>query len=66
MLRLCLFLWSLLFMAIRWASSADKHSVPREDVLYAISHAIAQAELKGRSGELTIIYVEHPHGQTER
>jgi hypothetical protein len=53
-------------MAIRWASSADKHFIPREDALYAIGHAVAQAQLDGRAGEVTIVYVGHPHEQTDR
>ena len=53
-------------MAVRWASSADKHVIPREDALYAISHAAGQAQIEGGAGEVTIVYVGHPHGQTDR
>ena len=55
-------MWYLFIAAIRWASSADKHLIPREDALYAIG----QAQLEGRAGEVTIVYVGHPHGPTDR
>ena len=60
------FLWYLFIVAIRWASSADKHFIPREDALYAISHAAGQTQLEARAGEVTIVYVGHPHGRTDR
>lgn len=28
-------------MAVTWSDSADKHSIPREEALYAMSHAHA-------------------------
>lgn len=53
-------------MGVEWARSADKHGVPREDALYALIHYEVSAEVEGEQGEKTIVYVGHPHGQTER
>lgn len=53
-------------MAIEWKTSAAKHSISREDALYAMTHAEASAEIDGLPGETTTVYVGHPHGQTER
>lgn len=55
-----------LSMGVRFTSSADKHGIPREDSLYAIMHAKASAEVEGEAGETTMVYVGHPHGQTDR
>lgn len=49
-------------MGVEWTHSADKHGIPRADALYSIAHA----EVKGRPGEVTIVYVGHPHAQTNR
>ncbi|MDZ7576819.1 MAG: hypothetical protein U0904_01370 [Candidatus Nanopelagicales bacterium] len=53
-------------MGVRFTSSADKHGISREDSLYAIMHAQASGEVEGEPGETTMVYVGHPHGQTER
>ncbi|MGZ0069846.1 hypothetical protein [Microbacterium arborescens] len=53
-------------MAIDYTRSADKHGIPREDALYAMLHAEASAEVDGEPGEVTMVYVGHPHGQTDR
>ena len=53
-------------MGVRFTSSADKHGIPREDSLYAMVHAQAAAEVEGKPGETTIVYVGHPHAQTDR
>lgn len=53
-------------MPVQWASSADKHGVPHEDAIYAIAHAVGSEQLQGRPGEITTVYVGHPHGQTDR
>lgn len=53
-------------MAIEWTASAAKHDIPRDDALYAMTHAEATAELDGHPGETTTVYVGHPHGQTDR
>lgn len=53
-------------MAIEWASSADKHEIPREDTLYAMLHPEVTAEIVGRPGETTTVYIGHPHPQTHR
>lgn len=60
------FLWYSLCMPIEWTTSAGKHKVPREDVLYAIANATGSEELQGHPGETTTVYVGHPHGQTDR
>lgn len=53
-------------MAVEWTSSADKHGIPREDALYAMANHDAKTDLAGRPGEVTTVYVGHPHGQTDR
>lgn len=53
-------------MAIRWTDSAAKHGISRDDALYAITHAEGTDELDGAAGETTVVYVGHPHGQTDR
>ncbi|WP_201276641.1 hypothetical protein [Marisediminicola senii] len=53
-------------MGVEWTRSADKHDVPREDALYVMMHFQVSAEVEGEPGETTIVYVGHPHGQTER
>lgn len=53
-------------MGVEWTRSADKHGVSREDALYAMMHAEVTAEIEGDPGERTLVYVGHPHGQTER
>ncbi|WP_336653526.1 MULTISPECIES: hypothetical protein [unclassified Leucobacter] len=53
-------------MGVEFTRSADKHGIPREDSLYAIMHAAVSAELDGEPGETTMVYVGHPHGQTDR
>ena len=60
------FLWYVLIVAIEWTKSAAKHGISRDDALYAMTHAEADAELDGQSGETTVVYVGHPHGQTDR
>ncbi|WP_221739668.1 hypothetical protein [Arachnia propionica] len=52
-------------MGVHFTDSADKHRVPREDSLYAIMHAEASAEIDGLPGEVTKVYVGHPHAQTD-
>lgn len=49
-------------MGVEWARSADKHGIPREDTLYAMTHAEAAAELDGEPGEQVIVYVGRAHG----
>lgn len=53
-------------MGVQFANSADKHGIPREDTLYAIMNAEVSAEVEGEPGEVTMVYVGHPHGQTDR
>lgn len=53
-------------MGVEWARSADKHGIPHEDALYAMMHAEVSAEVDGEPGEQVIVYVGHPHGQTDR
>lgn len=53
-------------MGVEFAPSADKHGIPRADTLYAMLHAEGEAELEGQPGEVTIVYVGHPHAQTDR
>lgn len=53
-------------MGVEFTSSADKHGIPREDSLHAMLFAEVSAELEGDPGEVTTVYVGHPHKQTER
>jgi len=53
-------------MGVEWKRSADKHGIPHEDALYAMMHAEVSAEIDGEPGEQAIVYVGHPHGQTDR
>lgn len=53
-------------MGVQFTDSADKHGISHEDALHAIMHAEGSAEVEGNPGELTMVYVGHPHGQTER
>lgn len=59
-------MWYSFAMAIRWADSAAKHGISREDALYAMTHAEKVAELDGQPGEKVMVYLGHPHGQTDR
>lgn len=52
-------------MALEFASSADRHGVPREDSLHAMLNAQASVEVEGLPGETTVAYVGHPHSQTD-
>lgn len=53
-------------VAINWAPSAAKHGVPRSDAVHAIQHAVYSTELEGFPGEVTTLYIGHPHPQTDR
>lgn len=53
-------------MGVTWTDSAGKHGVQREDVLWAIAHAAGQADIDGRPGWTTRVWVGHPHAQTDR
>ncbi|MWJ36928.1 hypothetical protein [Clavibacter michiganensis] len=56
----------LLCVGVEWTSSADKHEIPHADALYAIGHAEGAKQIDGHPGEITTVYVRHPHGQTDR
>lgn len=53
-------------MGVEWPASADKHGISHEDALYAMTHAEGATQVEGRPGEVTTVYVGHPHGQTDR
>lgn len=53
-------------MGIEFTDSADRHGIPREETLYAMLHAEVTATVPGHAGETTLVYVGHPHGQTDR
>lgn len=53
-------------MGVVWTESSAKHEIPREDILWAIEHAVGSQEVVGRSGWVTRVWVGHPHPQTER
>lgn len=53
-------------MAVHFSESADKHHIPRHDTLYAMMYPEVTAEITGRPGEVTTVYIGHPHAQTDR
>lgn len=53
-------------MGVEWTPSADKHGIPREDALYAMMYYAVSAEIDGEPGETTVLYIGHPHEQTDR
>ncbi len=53
-------------MGVEFTTSAEKHGVSREDALYALLNYVNKAEIVGEQGEKTIVYVGHPHAQTDR
>jgi len=53
-------------MGVEWARSADKHGVARGDALHAMMNYDARAELESDSDEQVVVYIGHPHPQTER
>lgn len=57
---------TFLGVGVEFRRSADKHGIPREDALYAIMHAEVSAEVEGEPGEVTVLYIGHPHSQTDR
>lgn len=53
-------------MGVEWTDSAARHGVSQTDALYAMTHAQVSAEVDGLPGQRTVVYVGHPHAQTER
>lgn len=54
-------------MPINWTSSSDKHGIPHEDALYAISNATGTQPTRSTiPGWTATVYVGHPHAQTDR
>jgi len=54
-------------MPVEWKSSAAKHFIPRDEVIYAMTHATGTEEVEGaKPGQTNTVYVGHPHGQTDR
>lgn len=53
-------------MGVEWTRSAEKHGVAREDALYALMNYEVSAEVEGEQGETTVVYIGHPHAQTDR
>ena len=49
-----------------WTDSAAKHGVSREDVLWAIGHAVGSEVVPGRPGWTTRVWVGRPHAQADR
>jgi hypothetical protein len=52
-------------VGVEWTRSAGKHGIGRDDALYAMTHAEATADLEGEPGERVVVYVGHPHAQTD-
>lgn len=53
-------------MGMEFKDSADRHGIPRRDTMYVILHPVATEEIAGHPGETTMVYVGHPHAQTDR
>lgn len=53
-------------MGIGFTKCADRHEIPHADSLYAMMHHEVAAEIEGAPGEVTMVYIGHPHGQTDR
>jgi hypothetical protein len=53
-------------MGINWTDSAGKHKIPQEDVLFAVANYMGFEQIVGFPGQVTRMYVGHPHGQTDR
>lgn len=53
-------------MGVEWTISAEKHGISRADALYAMTNAEVSAEVDGHPGERTVVYIGHPHAQTDR
>jgi hypothetical protein len=60
------FLWYSFLVSVEWRKSAAKHGISRDDALWAMTHAEVTAELEGRPGESVVLYIGHPHAQTDR
>lgn len=59
-------MWYSFSMGVEFTPSADRHGIPREDAIYAMSHAEGVEEIPGRTGEVTRVYVGRAHAQTDR
>jgi hypothetical protein len=57
--------WYYLIMAIIFTRSAGRHGIPNEDAVYAMTHAEGREE-DSRGTDVTIVFVGHPHPQTDR
>lgn len=53
-------------MAIEFDDSADRHDIPHDDVLYAMTHYVGTDEVDGRTRDLTRVFVGKPHEQAKR
>ena len=53
-------------MGVDWKKTAKKHDISRDDAIYAMMHAEVSVEVEGHPGETTILYIGHPHAQTDR
>lgn len=59
------FCYSLLF-GDQVTASASKHRIPNTDAIHAMVNTEASAPIEGREGEVTRVFVGHPHSQTDR
>lgn len=53
-------------VAITFTPSADKHGIAHADALHAMLNAKVSVEVDGAAGEVTMLYIGHPHPQTDR
>lgn len=52
---------------VEFTSSADKHGVPHEDILWAVAHHSVRVAIPGRDGRPdATLFIGHPHPQTNR
>lgn len=52
-------------MAIIFTRSASRHGIPNEDAVHAMTHAEGREE-DSSGATLAIVFVGHPHPQTDR
>lgn len=55
-------------MTPRWQPSAEKHGVPRGDIIFAILHATYAGEMVEERPSVgrIMLFIGPPHGQTDR
>lgn len=53
-------------MAIRYLTSAEKHGIAEADAIHAMLNAEGRETRRDAAGEQVMVFVGHPHPQTDR